>query len=163
LGFILLFFFIFAHVRSCPKNPTCLAQAHLSYAQAQYLSAVHSNTLSSAIESTYSCLPNSSSEFPAHLHYYLRAICEVLFCAFFFSSFMLGCHSLSLPLISCNLDVERNLRQLRSERNSNLLREPPIKTMVEGHPVALRDYYLPTMHMHFSLIAPAARCYGSSL
>jgi hypothetical protein len=34
---------------------------------------------------------------------------------------MLGRRSLSLPLISCDPDIERTLRQLRSERNSNLL------------------------------------------
>jgi hypothetical protein len=65
---------------------------------------------------------------------------------FIFFCFMLGCRSLSLPLISCDLDIERTLRQLRSVRNSNLLKEHPTKTMGDNNPMALRDHNLPTTY-----------------
>ena len=57
---------------------------------------------------------------------------------------MLGRRSLSLPLIACDPDIEHTLRQLRAEKNSNLLREHTTETM--GDHVALRDHYLPTTH-----------------
>jgi hypothetical protein len=57
---------------------------------------------------------------------------------------MLGRCSLSLPLISCDPDIERTFRQLRSERNSNLLGERLTETMGDNNPMALRDHYLPT-------------------
>jgi hypothetical protein len=59
---------------------------------------------------------------------------------------MLGRHSLSLPLIYCNPDIERTLRQLRSERSSNLLEKHAIETMGDNNPMALRDHYLPTTY-----------------
>jgi hypothetical protein len=59
---------------------------------------------------------------------------------------MLRRHSLSLPLISCDLNIERTLRQLRSERNSNLLGERPTETMGDNNPLALRDHYLLTTY-----------------
>jgi hypothetical protein len=59
---------------------------------------------------------------------------------------MLGRHCLSLLLISCDPDIERTLRQLRSERNSNLLGERTIETMGDDNPMALRDHYLPTTY-----------------
>jgi hypothetical protein len=59
---------------------------------------------------------------------------------------MLGCRSLSLPLISCELDIERALRQLKSERNSNLVGERTTETMGDNNPMALRDHYLPTTY-----------------
>jgi hypothetical protein len=65
---------------------------------------------------------------------------------------MLVRHSLSIPLISCNLDIECTLRQLRSERNYNLLREYPTETMAEEHLVALRDHYHPTTYTSPSCI-----------
>jgi hypothetical protein len=55
---------------------------------------------------------------------------------------MLGHHSLSLPLIAFDLDIERTIRQLRVERNSNLLEERTIETI--GDPIALRDHCLAT-------------------
>jgi hypothetical protein len=76
------------------------------------------------------------------LRYNLRAVCELLFSIFFPLYFILGLRSLSLPLISCDLDIECTLKQLRSKRNSNLLRECPVETMAKRHLVALRDYYL---------------------
>jgi hypothetical protein len=59
---------------------------------------------------------------------------------------MLGCHSLSLPLISCDPNIELTLRQLRSKRNSNLLGECTTETMGDNNPMALRDHYLPTTY-----------------
>jgi hypothetical protein len=59
---------------------------------------------------------------------------------------MLGRRSLSLPLISCDPNIERTLRQLRSERNSNLLGEHITETMGDNNPMALRDHYLPTTY-----------------
>lgn len=59
---------------------------------------------------------------------------------------MLGRRSLSLPLISCYPDIERILRQLRSERNSNLLGKRTTETMGDDNPIALRDHYLPTTY-----------------
>jgi hypothetical protein len=41
---------------------------------------------------------------------------------------MLGRRSLSLPLNSCDPDIERIFRQLRFERNSDLLGERPTET-----------------------------------
>ena len=46
---------------------------------------------------------------------------------------MLGCRSLSLPLITCDLNIERTFRWLG---------EHTTKTM--GDPLALRGHYLPT-------------------
>jgi hypothetical protein len=54
--------------------------------------------------------------------------------------------SLSLPLNSCDLDIERTLRQLRSERNSNLLGARLTETMGGDNPMALQDHYLPTTY-----------------
>jgi hypothetical protein len=59
---------------------------------------------------------------------------------------MLGHHSLSLPLITYDLDFECTLRQTRAKRNSNLLGERHTETMGDGNLVALRDHYLPTMY-----------------
>jgi hypothetical protein len=56
---------------------------------------------------------------------------------------MLGRHSLPSPLISCDPDIERTFRQLRSERDSNLLRERPTESMGDNNPMALRYHYLP--------------------
>jgi hypothetical protein len=60
---------------------------------------------------------------------------------------MLGCPFLLLPLISCDPDIERSLRQLRSKRNSNLLGECATETMGDNNPMALRDHYLPTTYI----------------
>jgi hypothetical protein len=59
---------------------------------------------------------------------------------------MLGQRSLSLPLNSCDPDIECTLRQLRSERNSNFLEEHPTEIMGDDNCMALRDHYLPTMY-----------------
>jgi len=58
----------------------------------------------------------------------------------------MGRRSISLPFISCDPDIEHALRQLRIERNSNLLGESPTKTMGDNNPMALRDHYLPTTY-----------------
>jgi hypothetical protein len=56
---------------------------------------------------------------------------------------MLGRRSLSFPLIPCDLELERTLRQTRFERNSNLLEERHTETMGEVNHVVLRYHYLP--------------------
>ena len=55
---------------------------------------------------------------------------------------MLGHHSLSFLLSACDSDIEHIIRQLKAERNSNLLEECTIETI--GDPIALRDHNLPT-------------------
>jgi hypothetical protein len=55
---------------------------------------------------------------------------------------MLGRYSLSLPLITCDPDIECTIRQLRVEKNSNLLEKRTTETM--GDPIVLRDHYLPS-------------------
>ena len=60
---------------------------------------------------------------------------------------MLGRRSLSFPLIPCDLELERTLRQTRIERNSNLLEEHHTKTIGEVNHMALRDHYLPTTYI----------------
>jgi hypothetical protein len=56
---------------------------------------------------------------------------------------MLGRRSLSLPLITCDLDIEHTLRQLIAERESNLPKEPTTDTMAGAPHVALQDHYIP--------------------
>jgi hypothetical protein len=58
---------------------------------------------------------------------------------------MFGRCSLSLPLNLCDLDLEHTLRRSKTERNSSVLRERSIETMVEEEerPVLQRDHYLP--------------------
>jgi hypothetical protein len=56
---------------------------------------------------------------------------------------MLGRQSLSLPLISCDPDIEHTLRQIRAERNSKLSIEHTIDTMAGVPHVALQDHYIP--------------------
>jgi hypothetical protein len=56
---------------------------------------------------------------------------------------MLGRRSLSLPLISCDPDIEHTLRQIRAERNSKLSKENTTDTMVGAPHVALQDHYIP--------------------
>jgi hypothetical protein len=56
---------------------------------------------------------------------------------------MLGRRSLSLPLISCDPDIEHTLRQVRAERNSKLFKENTTDTMVGAPHVALQDHYIP--------------------
>jgi hypothetical protein len=56
---------------------------------------------------------------------------------------MLGCRSLSLPLISCDPDIEHTLRQIRAERNSKLSKENTTDTMAGAPHVALQDHYIP--------------------
>jgi hypothetical protein len=56
---------------------------------------------------------------------------------------MLGRRSLSLPLFSCDLDIEHTLRQLRAERKASLSRENTIDAMAGIPHVALQDHYIP--------------------
>ena len=56
---------------------------------------------------------------------------------------MLGRRSLSFPLFPCDLELEHTLREIRAERNSNLLEERHTNTMGEVNHVAIRDHYLP--------------------
>jgi hypothetical protein len=56
---------------------------------------------------------------------------------------MLGRRSLSLPLISCNLDIEHTLRQLRAKRKASLSKENTTDTMAGVPHIALQDHYIP--------------------
>jgi hypothetical protein len=56
---------------------------------------------------------------------------------------MLGRRSLSLPLVSCDPDIEHTLRQLRAERKASLSKENTIDTMAGIPHVALQDHYIP--------------------
>jgi hypothetical protein len=56
---------------------------------------------------------------------------------------MLGRRSLSLPLISCDPDIEHTLRQMRTKRNSELLIEHTTNIMAGAPHVALQDHYIP--------------------
>jgi hypothetical protein len=50
---------------------------------------------------------------------------------------------LSLPLITCDPDIEHTLRQIRAERNSKLSKEHTTDTMVGAQHVALQDHNIP--------------------
>jgi hypothetical protein len=56
---------------------------------------------------------------------------------------MFGRRSLSLPIFSCDLDIERTLIQLRTERNSSLRARSEEHMAEEPKPVLLRDHYVP--------------------
>jgi hypothetical protein len=56
---------------------------------------------------------------------------------------MLGRQSLSLPLISCDPDIEHTFRQLRAEKKASLSKENTINTMAGTPHVALQDHYIP--------------------
>jgi uncharacterized coiled-coil protein SlyX len=56
---------------------------------------------------------------------------------------MLGRRSLSLPLVSCDPDIEHTLRQLRAERKASLSKENTIDTMAGIPHIALQDHYIP--------------------
>jgi hypothetical protein len=56
---------------------------------------------------------------------------------------MLGRRSLSLPLISCDPDIEHILRQLRAERKASLSKENSTDTMAGVPHVPLQDHYVP--------------------
>jgi hypothetical protein len=56
---------------------------------------------------------------------------------------MLGRRSLSLPLITCDPNIEHTLRQIRAERNSKLSKEHTTNTMAGANHVALQDLYIP--------------------
>jgi hypothetical protein len=56
---------------------------------------------------------------------------------------MLGRRSLSLPLITCDPNIEHTLKQLRAKRKSNLPKEPTTNTMAKAPHVALQDHYIP--------------------
>jgi hypothetical protein len=56
---------------------------------------------------------------------------------------MLGRRSLSLPLISCDLDIEHTLRQIRAEKKASLSKENTTDTMAGAPHVALQDHYIP--------------------
>ena len=59
---------------------------------------------------------------------------------------MLGRRSLSLPLITCDPDIEHTHRQIRAERNSNLPKEHTTNTMARANHVALQDHYIPPIY-----------------
>jgi hypothetical protein len=65
---------------------------------------------------------------------------------------MLGCRSLSLPLITCDLDIEHTLRQLRVERKSKLPKEHTTETMAGANHVALQDHYIPPTYTTLSCL-----------
>jgi hypothetical protein len=50
---------------------------------------------------------------------------------------MLGRRSLSLPLVSCDLNIEHTLKQLKAERKASLSKENTIDTMAGIPHVAL--------------------------
>jgi hypothetical protein len=56
---------------------------------------------------------------------------------------MLGRQSLSLPLISCDPDIEHTLRQISAERNSKLSTENTTDIMAGAPHVALQHHYIP--------------------
>jgi hypothetical protein len=56
---------------------------------------------------------------------------------------MLGRQSLSLPLITCDPDIERTLRHLRAEKKTNLPLDPITDIMAGAPQVALQDRYIP--------------------
>jgi hypothetical protein len=56
---------------------------------------------------------------------------------------MLGRRSLSLPLFSCDLDIEHTLRQLRAERKASLSKENTIDAMAGIPHIALQEHYIP--------------------
>jgi hypothetical protein len=59
---------------------------------------------------------------------------------------MFGRRSLSLPIFPCDLDLERTLRQQRTERNLDL-RVPTVEHMAEeNRAVLLRDHYVPSTY-----------------
>jgi hypothetical protein len=55
---------------------------------------------------------------------------------------MLGRRSLSLPLISCDPDIEYTLKQLRAEKKASLPKESITDTMAGAPHVALQDHYI---------------------
>jgi hypothetical protein len=59
---------------------------------------------------------------------------------------MLGRRSLSLPLITCDPNIEHTLRQIRAERNSKLSKEHTTDTMAGVNHVALQDHYIPPIY-----------------
>jgi hypothetical protein len=56
---------------------------------------------------------------------------------------MLGRQSLSLPLNSCDPDIEHTLRQLRAKRKASLSKENTTDTMAGVPHIALQDHYIP--------------------
>jgi hypothetical protein len=56
---------------------------------------------------------------------------------------MLGRRSLSLPLISCDPNIEHTLKQLRDERKASLSKKNTTATMAGAPHVALQDHYIP--------------------
>jgi hypothetical protein len=74
---------------------------------------------------------------------------------------MLGCRSLSIPLIDYDPDIEHILRQLRAERNSNLPKEHTTDTVAGVNHVALQDNYIPLTYNPF--MSQIARCHGNPL
>jgi hypothetical protein len=65
---------------------------------------------------------------------------------------MHGRRSLSLPLLNCNLDLERTLRHRKIERNSNLREQTkPMAEEVE-RTVLLRDHYVPSTYTSHSCL-----------
>ena len=65
---------------------------------------------------------------------------------------MLGCRSLSLPLVTCDPDIEHAFRQIKAERNSNLSKEHTTDTMAGANHVALQDHYIPPTYTTLSCL-----------
>jgi hypothetical protein len=65
---------------------------------------------------------------------------------------MLGRRSLSLPLITCDPDIEHILRQHRAKRKSNLPKEPTTDIMARAPYVALQDHYIPPTYTTLSCL-----------
>jgi hypothetical protein len=65
---------------------------------------------------------------------------------------MFGRRSLSLPIFPCDIDIERTLRQLRTERDSSL-RACTVEHMAEEpRPKLLRDHYVPSTYTSSSCL-----------
>jgi hypothetical protein len=73
---------------------------------------------------------------------------------------MFGRRSLSLPIFPTDLDLERILRQQRTERNLDL-RGPTVEHMLEENRVVLlRDHYTPSSCLRLpNITATQYKCY----
>jgi hypothetical protein len=75
---------------------------------------------------------------------------------------MLGHRSLSLPLITCDPDIEHTFRQTRAERNSKLSKEHTTDPMAGAQHVELQDHYI-LPHIHYPFMSQAAEYHGNPL
>ena len=65
---------------------------------------------------------------------------------------MLGHQSLSLPLITCDPNIEHTFRQISAEWNSNLPKEHTTDTMARANHVALQYHYIPPTYVTLSCL-----------